>query len=133
MHERRVSQRIPMGLPVEIRWKTRAGTLKQATGTTGNISGNGLFIEIPIRLPLSTSLMMNMLLPRGQTQVPLELSCQGRVVRLKGNGQVDGLCVVIDEYELRPVSPAGPGGKRPRKQVMRNSGRPGISRKRPSM
>ena len=83
MNERRVSQRIPMGLPVEIRWKTRAGTLKQATGKTGNISGNGLFIEIPIRLPRSTSLMMNMLLPRGQTQVPLELSCQGRVVRWK--------------------------------------------------
>ena len=72
-----------MGLPVEIRWKTRAGTLKQAMGKTGNISGNGLFIEIPIRLPRSTSLMMNMLLPRGQTQVPLELSCQGRVVRWK--------------------------------------------------
>ena len=132
MHERRVSQRIPMGLPVEIRWKTRAGTLKQATGKTGDISGNGLFIEIPIRLPLSTSLMMNMLLPRGQTQVPLELSCQGRVVRLKGNGQVDGLCVVIDEYELRPMSRAGSGGKRPRKQVTRILGRPEISRKRPS-
>jgi len=132
MNERRVSQRIPMGLPIEIRWKTRAGTLKQAVGKTGNISGNGLLIEIPIRLPRSTSLMMNVLLPRGKTQAPLELSCQGRVVRLKGNGQVDGLCVVIDEYELRPVSLAGSGGKRPRKQLVRIPGRTGIKNKRPS-
>jgi hypothetical protein len=133
MNERRVSQRIPMGLPIEIRWKTRAGTLKQAMGKTGNISGNGLFIEIPIRLPRSTSLMMNMLLPRGLTQVPLELSCEGRVVRWERDGQVEGVCVVIDEYELRPVSRAGSGGKRPRKQLIRNPGRPEISHKGPSM
>ena len=68
MNERRVSQRIPMGLPVEIRWKTRAGSLKQAMGKTGNISGNGLFIEIPIRLHRATSLMIKVVLPREETQ-----------------------------------------------------------------
>ena len=132
MNERRVSQRIPMGLPVEIRWKTRAGTLKQAMGKTGNISGNGLFIEIPIRLHRATSLMMNVVLPRGATQGPLELSCQGRVVRWKQDGQVQGLCVVIDDYELRSVSRAGSGGKRPGKQLNRIPGRPEISHKRSS-
>jgi hypothetical protein len=126
MNERRVSQRIPMGLPVDIRWKTRAGTQKQAMGKTGNISGNGLFIEIPVRLPRSTSLAMNVVLPRGATQVPLELLCQGRVVRWEQDGQVKGLCVVIDEYELRPESQAGSGGKRPRKQPIRIPGRSAI-------
>ena len=122
-----------MGLPVEIRWKTRTGTQKQATGKTGNISGNGLFIEIPIRLPRSTCLTMNVVLPGGLTQVPLELFCQGRVVRWKGEGQVAGLCVVIDEYEFRPLSMAGSVGKRPPKQLLRIPGRPETSSKRPSI
>jgi hypothetical protein len=121
-----------MGLPVEIQWKTRAGTQKQAMGKTGNISGNGLFIETPIRLPRATSLTMNVVLPRGVTQVPLDLLCQGRVVRWERDGQVEGLCVVIDEYELRPGSRAGSGGKRPRKRVIRIPGRPEISPKRRS-
>ena len=133
MNERRVSQRIPMGLPVELQWKTRAGTQKQATGKTGNISGNGLFIEFPIRLPRSTCLTMNVVLPGGLAQVPLELFCQGRVVRWKGDGEVDGLCVVIDEYEFRPVSMAGSGGKRPHKQLLRIPGRPVTVNKRPSV
>jgi hypothetical protein len=112
MDERRASQRIPMELPVEIRWKTRAGSLKQAMGKTGNISGNGLFIEFPVHLHRKTPVTIKVVLPREGSQVPIELSCQGRVVRWKQDGQVQGLCVVIDEYELRPVSRAG--GKRPR-------------------
>src|SRR5690349_13541275 len=50
MNQRRTGQRITMGLPVEIRWRTRTGSEKQAMGKTGNISGTGLFIEIPVRL-----------------------------------------------------------------------------------
>jgi hypothetical protein len=133
MNERRANQRIPMGLPVEIQWKTRAGSLKQAMAKTGDISGSGLFIEIPIRLPRATALMIKVVLPREVTQVPSELLCQGRVVRWKRDGQVEGLCVVIDEYELRPVSRAAPGDKRPLKQLIRIPGRPGISHKRHSM
>jgi hypothetical protein len=74
--------------------------------------------------------MIKVALPHEVTQVPLELSCQGRVVRWKQDGQVEGLCAVIDDYELRPVSRAGPGGKRPHKQLMRIPGRPEISHKR---
>ena len=114
MDERRASQRIPMELPIEVRWKTRAGSPKQAMGKTGNISGNGLFIEFPVHLHRETSVMTKVVLPREGSQVPLELSCQGRVVRWKQDGQVEGLCVVIDEYELGPVSKAGSGSKRPR-------------------
>ena len=112
MDERRASQRIPMELPIVIRWKTRAGSLKQAMGKLGNISGNGLFIEFPVHLRRETTVTTTVVLPRKGSQVPLELLCQGRVVRWKQDGQVEGLCVVIDEYELRPVSRAG--GKRPR-------------------
>ena len=113
MKERRTSQRIPMRHPVEIRWKTRAGKLKHAMGKTGDLSGNGLFIEIPIRLPRATSLMIKVLLPRGVPQVPLELSCEGRVVRWKRDGPVEGMCVVIDDYELRPVKRASLGASVP--------------------
>jgi len=90
MDERRASHRIPMALPIEIRWKTRAGSLKQAMGKTGNISGNGLFIEFPIHLHRGTSVTTKVVLPRKGSQVPLELSCQGRVVRWEQEGQVEG-------------------------------------------
>ena len=133
MSERRASQRIPMELPIEIRWKTRAGRLKQVMGKTGNISGNGLFIEFPVHLHRETSVRIKVVLPREGSQVPIELSCQGRVVRWKQDGQVEGLCVVIDEYELRPVSQAGSGGEGPRDQPIRIPGSPGIPYKGHSM
>jgi hypothetical protein len=101
-------------------------------GKTGDISGNGLFIEMPIRLYRATSLMINVVLPGAATQSPLELASQGRVVRWKQDGQVEGLCVVIDEYELRPISQAGSGGNRSRKQLNCIPGRPEISHKRSS-
>jgi hypothetical protein len=131
MDERRASQRIPMELPIEIRWKTRAGSPKQAMGRTGNISGNGLFIEFPVHLHRETSVTTKLVLPREGSQVPIELSCQGRVVRWKQDGKVEGLCVVIDEYELRPVSRAG--GKRPRDQPIRIPDRAEISHRGHSM
>lgn len=115
MSQRRTSKRIPMELPVEIRWKNRAGSLRQAMGKTGNISGSGLFIEMATRLHRATSVMIRVTLPREVTQVPLELLCQGRVVRWNQHGKVQGLGAVIDEYELRPLSRTRSGGKRPPK------------------
>jgi len=113
MNQRRASQRLPMELPVEIRWKSRAGSPKHAVGKTGNISGSGLFIEVPVRLHRATSVTIKVTLPAEVTKVPLELLCQGRVVRWNQQGQVQGLGAVIDAYKLRPVSRAGSGGKRP--------------------
>jgi hypothetical protein len=101
-----------MELPVEIRWKSRAGSLKHARGKTGNISGTGIFIEVPIRLRRATSVSIKVVLPREGTQGPLELLCQGRVVRWDQDGKVQGVGAVIDEYELRPVPAARAGGKR---------------------
>jgi hypothetical protein len=110
MNQRRASQRIPMELPVEIRWKGRAGSSKQAMGKTGNISGSGLFMELPVRLHRETSVTIKVVLPRKGSHVPLELLCQGRIVRWSRHGQVRGLGAVIDEYELRPAPQCGSGG-----------------------
>lgn len=101
-----------MELPAEIQWKSRAGSTKRAVGKTDNISGSGLFIEIPMRLHRTTSVMIKVVLPPEVTKVPLELLCQGRVVRWNQHGQVRGIGAVIDEYELRPVRRTGSGGKR---------------------
>ena len=112
MNQRRTSQRIPMELPVEIKWKSRTGDMKEARGKTSDISGSGLFIEIPIRLQRATSVKIKVVLPPEATQVPLVLLCQGRVVRWNQDGQVRGLGAVIDEYELRPLPRTGSRGKR---------------------
>jgi len=117
MNHGRAGQRIPMELPVEIQWKSPAGSLRQASGKTGNISGSGLFIEIPIRLRRATSITIKVVLPPKVTPVPLELLCKGRVVRWNQHGQVQGLGAVIDEYELRPVPRTGSGGKRSRAAI----------------
>ncbi len=113
MIERRASQRIPMALPVEIRWEGLAGSPMQAMGVTGNISGSGVFIESPIGLDRATSVMIRVILPREVTKVALELLCHGRVARCNQHGQAQGLGAVIDEYELRPVPQVGSGGERP--------------------
>lgn len=97
-----------MELPVEIRWKNRVGGSRQAMGKTGDISGSGLFIEIPVRPQLSTPVTIKVQLPPEVTQVPMELRCLGRVVRWNRRGQNQGLGAVIDEYELRPVPKANP-------------------------
>jgi len=110
--QHRLSTRISMELPVEIQWESRTGSRKQAIGRIGNISGNGLFIEIPTRLQRGTSVKIKVLLPRGGAQTPLELLCNGRVVRWNQRGQVPGLGAIIDEYELRPVPRTAMGSKR---------------------
>jgi len=134
MNQQRISQRIPVELPVEIRWKSRAGSPRQAIGKTGNISGSGLFIEVPIRLQRTTSVSIKVIIPREATQTPLELLCKGRVVRWNRRGQVQGLGAVIDEYELRPM-PRTESGEQlsPRKQMNRIPSRTKISSKKPSM
>jgi hypothetical protein len=118
MNQRRTGQRITMGLPVEIRWTSRTGSEKQAIGKTGNISGSGLFIEIPVRLQRETAFTMKVMLPRKAGQGPLELQCQGRVVRWNRRGEVQGLGAVIDEYELHPMPLAQAAGKNTKKKAV---------------
>ena len=112
MDQRRTSKRIPMEIPVEIWWKSRAGTRKQGMGKTGNISGSGLFIQFPVRLQRATSVTIKLKLPTEENQVPVELLCQGRIVRWNHEGRVQGIGAVIDEYELRPSPPTRARGIR---------------------
>lgn len=92
--------RIPVELPVQIRWKTRAGTERRAEGKTESMSGNGLFIMAPVRLRNDTPIQFTLLLPAEVTRTPMELQCIGRVVRQQKGGAPTGLGVVIDDYRL---------------------------------
>jgi hypothetical protein len=98
----RSGTRIPLELRVEVYWKSRAGHSRRVEGKTGNISGNGLFMSIPIRPPCKTSITMRVVLPETVTRVPVELLCNGRVVRWNCPGEARGMGATIDEYEFRP-------------------------------
>jgi len=92
--------RIPVALPVHLRWKTPAGTERSAQGKTESMSGNGLFILAPVRLRHGTLIQFTVLLPADVTRVPMQLQCVGRVVRQQKSGAPAGLGVVIDDYRL---------------------------------
>jgi hypothetical protein len=97
----RSGRRIPVKLPVEVHWKSRGGHARRAEGKTGNISGNGLFMSIPVRPPCKTPVTMRVLLPATTTRIPIELLCNGRVIRWSCPGESRGVGATIDEYELR--------------------------------
>jgi hypothetical protein len=98
--------RIPVELPVEIRWKTQSGKEKFAEGKTQNMSGNGLFILAPLRLRHDTPIEFTVSLPAQVTNGPVKLQCAGRVVRHRKGGKPAGLAVVIDEYNFASNKPA---------------------------
>ena len=95
--------RIPVELPAEVHWKSRRGRTRRVEGRTGNISGNGLFMNIPVRPPCKTSVTMRVFLPATMTRVPVELRCNGRVIRWNCPGETRGMGATIDEYEFRPA------------------------------
>jgi hypothetical protein len=95
--------RIPVELPIEVYWKSRWGRSRHVEGKTGNISGNGLFMSIPVRPPCKTPVTMRVLLPATITRVPVELLCNGRVIRWSCPGECRGMGATIDEYEFRPT------------------------------
>lgn len=99
----RSGARIPLALPVEITWKNRAGRPKHAQGKTATMSGNGLYMEVPIRLRASTPISITVSLPVEFTGVPLQLQCHGRVVKQEGPGPSAGLGAIIDDYRFRRV------------------------------
>lgn len=97
--------RIPVELPVEIRWRTRAGKEKFAAGRTQNMSGNGLYILAPLRLRHDTPIQFTVSLPAEVTNTPVKLQCAGRVVRHRKSESAAGLAVVIDEYGFASTKP----------------------------
>jgi len=102
-NNQRAGLRIPVEFPVEVCWKSRWGRSRHVQGKTGNISGNGLFMRIPIRPPRETPVTMRVCLPATITRVPVELHCNGRVIRRSCPGESRGMGATIDEYEFRPT------------------------------
>ena len=99
----RAGVRIPVELPAQIRWKNRAGKYREAQGKTATISGNGLFMTVPLRLRHETPVTITVTLPVEVTKIPLELLCEGRVVRQHLTPQLPGIGAIIDHYQFRPA------------------------------
>ena len=66
-----------------------------------NISGNGVFLSLSVPLRPETPINFTLYLPPEITGTPIELVGQGRVVRGGGTGDLDGIAVIIDEYQLQ--------------------------------
>lgn len=99
----RVGARIPVELPVEIVWKTRTGRPQHAQGKTATMSGNGLYMEVPVRLRPATPISITVTLPVEITRIPLQLFCGGRVVRQSKPSTIAGIGAIIDDYRIRPA------------------------------
>ena len=99
--EFRSSSRVPLELPVHVRWKTRTGKYRHAEGMTGNMSGNGLFLVIRPRLGRNTPIAFRLDLPTEITKVPVTLLGEGHIVRHSGPQEMPGVAAVIDSYELQ--------------------------------
>jgi hypothetical protein len=97
----RAGVRIPLELPVEIRWKSRVGRQRQVKGKTASISGNGMIMSVPKRLRNQTPITITVRLPIEMTKVPLELLCRGRVVAKPAD--FGGFGAIIDDYQVRPA------------------------------
>ena len=94
---------MPVELPVSLSWRTPAGAERQIRGKTEYVSGTGLFVVAPVRLCRETLISFTVILPLEVTRVPIELACQGRVVRPSRLGELSGFSAIIDDYELRPA------------------------------
>jgi hypothetical protein len=99
----RSGARFRLELPVHLSWKSRTGKLRRSVGTTGNISGSGVFISLRPRIPLRTSISFKISFPPEAAKGSCELVGKGRVVRRAGRGEMPGVALIIDDYQLRPV------------------------------
>lgn len=99
----RAGVRIAIELPAQLSWKNRAGKSQRVTGKTAMMSRNGLFIAVPIRLPHETPVNITVNLPVEITRVPLQLLCDGRVIRYGKSGSLSAIGAIIDEYRFRPA------------------------------
>ena len=78
--------RLPLELPVEVRWRGRRGKKQHAQGKTVAISGNGFYILLPKRLAHETPIDFTMDLPVELTRVPMKLAGQGLSPHMAGGG-----------------------------------------------
>ncbi|MGO8733719.1 MAG: PilZ domain-containing protein [Terriglobia bacterium] len=103
MLEARQSERYPLTLPAQVRWKARGKGVGRAQGKIGDISSSGLLVVIPNPLPLGTTINVTINLPIELTKVPVELSFLGRVVRKSRLGKDQGISAIIEDFQLRPA------------------------------
>lgn len=103
---RRAHKRIPAKFEVDVFWTTRSGKQRQVKAETKDVSGTGMFMIVPVRLRRETPITFKVTLPTEITRVPVELVCQGRVVRASRAGEPPSFGAIIDDYEIRPVLPA---------------------------
>ena len=102
---RRAHKRIPAQFEVSVLWTTRSGKQRQVKAETKDVSGTGMFMSVPVRLRPETPITFKVTLPTEITRVPVELVCQGRVVRASRAGEPPSFGAIIDDYEIRPVLP----------------------------
>jgi hypothetical protein len=101
----RAGVRLPLELPVEVRWKGRRGQKQHAQGKTVTISGNGFYVILPTRLAQETPINFTMDLPVELTRVPMRLTGQGRVVRGNLPNAETGVGAIIDDYHFQLTAP----------------------------
>lgn len=113
MKERRLGERVPLELPVQVRWKLPRGSIRRVQGKTVNIGPNGSFIAISGPLRPGKPITFTIHLPREVTKVPVELLCRGRVVRRSRTGEQQGIAAIIDNFQIRRLQQkaAKPGGR----------------------
>jgi hypothetical protein len=99
----RSGARIPVELPVEITWKTRAGKPHRAQGKTATMSGNGVLMAVPVHLRADTPIRIAVRLPQQVTRIPLVLLCEGRVVPQPKSISAEFMGAIIDDYRFRPA------------------------------
>ena len=102
---RRAHKRIAAKFEVSVLWTTRSGKQRQIKAETEDVSGTGMFMKVPVRLRPETPITFKITLPTELTRVPVELVCQGRVVRASRAGEPPSFGAIIDDYEIRPVLP----------------------------
>ena len=102
MSEQRQGKRYPLRLPAEVRWTSRGKSVGPVQGEIGDISTSGLLVVIPRRLPIGTTINVTINLPVDLTQVPVKLTCMGRVVRKSPIGKSQGISAIIEDFDLRP-------------------------------
>ena len=101
----RAGVRVPLELPVEVRWRGRRGKKQHAQGKTVTISGNGFYVILPTRLAQETPIDFTVDLPVEVTRVPMKLAGQGRVVRGKLSSAKTGVAAIIDDYHFLLTAP----------------------------
>jgi hypothetical protein len=103
--DRRATLRFPLFLPLSVRTLSPPHCLALPTGTTMNISSNGLLFEISERLQPEQRVSVSVEWPvRLDSRIPLNLVLEGRILRW-ANG-VAAMRIHRHEFRIRKSAPA---------------------------